>query len=1106
MNIQYIIDNSDGSLQGQNIYGSLSATTFYGDGSNLTGLGSVQTIDVQYSELYNLIITQSLNPNSTYRLTDYRSYNFIHGYDNAENNVNSINVFAGRLYKEFSDTIINENGTFNNNIWTVGINNDQSLIVGGEFTEFGINSRNRLIKLNSGGTEDVAFYTNLGTAFDNSIYVVKIQDDGKILVGGSFQSFNGNNNKQYLIRLNSDGTEDSDFYNNFYSAGGLNGTVRDIQIDNNGRIIVVGEFTSYNSSPRTSIIRLESGGTEDGSFYGTFISTGDNSGLNGSIFTVALDVNKDFIFLGGNFTSHNGVSSDRALKLDRFGLADSEFTTNIGNGFNGDILKIHTNIDPDINQHVFFVGTFTQFNGNNRSRIVKTDKTGVEDTNFYTNLTSFGNGSGFDGAVFTVTELTNNSIAIGGQFTSLNGQNNYYLVKLNSGGTLDNNFKTYNGFFQQVRYINQIDNDYILVGGDMMSYQDVQVSKILKLYNIETNSGYNAREINTGDTEVLLLKSISNYEFDPKVLSETYPSDVLEYLPYCNNLGFFFTVANGNSLPDSTIVENFDLQWDGTNVYFDMPSGYTVQYGHYFYLEASFIGQTNYNMECIFEPLTAVRSVPQFNDQNQQILINEILISSGGTRITIPDLTFENFQDYQNNTLLVETINPLHELRGWITKRTDLTRNVVTPIDFRGFKFRRYQSNLKQIYPNLNLSLNYYNLTDENYGIDGGLVTTGNYKDYNIFQQGQYPREIQMLGVGGPDGGYQKNGNSDNFVFLDSVQNSTIQEQFQNNTIFQNFSTNKIDGNFKNNILVNSFTDNKIGRSFFENVLLSFTNNNIGIFFNENAVGNNFNTNIIGDDFEVNNIADDFQLNFIGDNFNNNEIYFKFNNNQINNNFNDNSIYSEFRKNKILNDFNTNTIGSSANIGGSLFENNEIMNNFKGNLILSNFWSNRIKTDFEGNQIYQEFGYNNIGFGCAVNTFSGTTNQNTIADFFEFNTLQGSFSHNTIGVDFDSNQIGDGFGFGGAQYKGNIIGNHFHNNTIGEYFYDNFIRDNFTNNTVVDYFQQNTVTNDVTTIDFTTATTVYGYYNCNIFRRSDQALRLSYYDENDVLVITDITN
>jgi hypothetical protein len=173
---------------------------------------------------------------------------------------------------------------------------------------------------------------------------------------------------------------------------------------------------------------------------------------------------------------------------------------------------------------------------------------------------------------------------------------------------------------------------------------------------------------------------------------------------------------------------------------------------------------------------------------------------------------------------------------------------------------------------------------------------------------------------------------------------------------------------------------------------------------------------------------------------------------------------------------------------------------------LTNFWSNRLKTDFKANQIYQEFGYNNIGFGCLSNNFSGQTNQNTIGDYCSFNNLYGSFSHNTIGVNFFSNEIQDGFGFGGGQYKGNIIGNNFYDNNIGEYFYDNFIRDNFTNNTVVDYFQQNTVTNDVASIDFTTATTVYGYYNCQIFRRSDQALRLSYYDENDVLVITDITN
>ena len=56
--------------------------------------------------------------------------------------------------------------------------------------------------------------TNLGTGFDSYIYYIKIQSDGKILVGGLFSTLNGNTRNR-LVRLNSNGTVDTSFYTNF---------------------------------------------------------------------------------------------------------------------------------------------------------------------------------------------------------------------------------------------------------------------------------------------------------------------------------------------------------------------------------------------------------------------------------------------------------------------------------------------------------------------------------------------------------------------------------------------------------------------------------------------------------------------------------------------------------------------------------------------------------------------------------------------------------------------------------------------------------------------------------------------------------------------------
>lgn len=54
MGTKYIIDNVNGTIPQQVIYGALSATTFYGDGSNLSGI----TIPSTY-KVYTALLTQT---------------------------------------------------------------------------------------------------------------------------------------------------------------------------------------------------------------------------------------------------------------------------------------------------------------------------------------------------------------------------------------------------------------------------------------------------------------------------------------------------------------------------------------------------------------------------------------------------------------------------------------------------------------------------------------------------------------------------------------------------------------------------------------------------------------------------------------------------------------------------------------------------------------------------------------------------------------------------------------------------------------------------------------------------------------------------------------
>ena len=360
----------------------------------------------------------------------------------------------------------------------------------------------------------------------------------------------------------------------------------------------------------------------------------------------------------------------------------------------------------------------------------------------------------------------------------------------------------------------------------------------------------------------------------------------------------------------------------------------------------------------------------------------------------------------------------------------------------------------------------YYTFHDNNQTYFNNYI--GNFSNIGIYEGANFILANNVF----LDGSYQNNKFGDgcyNNTFNDDCYDNIIGNYFYNNITNDDFDGNVIGNNFNNNRITSNFQYNRIGENFQHNYIIqyNFYRNNIMNYFEYNKIsGGDFQNNEIGNQFANNQIKNQFYKNDIGNGFNNNNIFSEFYGNLIGNGYNDNDVYSIFRDNKIGEVFNNNTISNQDSLGAYNFENNELMNNFKGNDIKQNFWSNRIKTDFKGNITFQQFGYNDIGFGCAANTFSGETIHNTIGDYFGVNNLEGYFSYNKIGSDFVSNIIGTDFGFGGGQYQGNIIGNNFYNNDIGEYFYNNIIPDNFYDNIIGDYFQWNTFSSNIDNIDF----------------------------------------
>jgi hypothetical protein len=162
-----------------------------------------------------------------------------------------------------------------------------------------------------------------------------------------------------------------------------------------------------------------------------------------------------------------------------------------------------------------------------------------------------------------------------------------------------------------------------------------------------------------------------------------------------------------------------------------------------------------------------------------------------------------------------------------------------------------------------------------------------------------------------------------------------------------------------------------------------------------------------------------------------------------------------------------------------------------GNTIAKNFFFNTAGNDFKLNTIGNGFRFNTIGNGFESNIIGNAFNTNSVANVFNGNNIGDSFNRNAIENVFNSNTIGTGFygnkiGFG---FNSNTLGNNFTQNSIASIFYQNTVGDGFTNNRIED---------NITGVDFTTATHVYASYNCAIFKRVDGTARLSYFDNSDV--------
>jgi uncharacterized delta-60 repeat protein len=343
---------------------------------------------------------------------------------------------------------------------------DGSIILGGSFSTYNGSDRNGVVRVNSGGGAEASFQVGTGLVNNLMLRMHKaiVQPDGKVVLVGQFTSYDGSP-RNGIVRLDPDGGLDA----GFMPGPGpevLTGYNFTAHLQPNGKILVAGSFSLYNGYSRNGLVRLGTQGEFD---LGLEIGSGVNGWIN------ALEYQPDDkILIAGQFFDYNGVPRDRIARLNNDGSLDLTFDPGTG-GSNGRIDDMV--LQPD--GKIIIAGTFTTFNGVQHNRISRLNADGSVDMDFDPGAGAVGSNSA---GIRSLSLQTDGKIIIGGSFTTYDGVPRKGLARLNANGSLDTSFDPGEGLDMGEVYTTLLqDNGKILIGGTFTAYDGVPMNFIARV-------------------------------------------------------------------------------------------------------------------------------------------------------------------------------------------------------------------------------------------------------------------------------------------------------------------------------------------------------------------------------------------------------------------------------------------------------------------------------------------------------------------------------------------------------------------------------------------------------------------------------------------------
>ena len=364
----------------------------------------------------------------------------------------------------------------NNTVEVIRKQADGKILIGGSFTLFNNITTNRLVRLNPDGTIDTSFSTNLGTGFGSTVRDLAIQPDGKIIVVGNFLSFNGALGLGRVVRLNPDGTRDTSF-----SVGsGANGEVLTVAIQSNGKILIAGMFERWADvvvgaelgEDFVAMIQLNSNGSR--------VTTYDTRNIGDEWPNNILLQSDGKAIVTGYFDTFKSNSLQRyivRLNADS-SIVDTGYAVTFSNAVNNSIVT--SIIQPD--GKVVAGGVFTSHTNISANRITRFNADGTRDSAFITNI-----GTGANNTVTSLSLQSDGKIMVAGSFTTWNGATVPRIVRLNPDGTRDTSYTPSLGtgvnLGTEVRPKASLDmgGGKTLIGGSFTIFNGVTVNRITQI-------------------------------------------------------------------------------------------------------------------------------------------------------------------------------------------------------------------------------------------------------------------------------------------------------------------------------------------------------------------------------------------------------------------------------------------------------------------------------------------------------------------------------------------------------------------------------------------------------------------------------------------------